>query len=99
MTVIQAAGKLLHAQICDVTNEGFVNETVKAIEKDLGPIEVAVNSAGISLNKLLIQTSSDEVRAVLDTNLIGSIYTSKAVLRQMLRRRSGSIVNVGKHLP
>ncbi|XP_022649647.1 carbonyl reductase family member 4-like [Varroa destructor] len=91
----KAPGRDLHAEVCDIADEDKVKSTVKNIEESHGPIYVIVNCAGISMNKLLVQSSADEIRSVVDTNLLGTMFTSRAVLRYMLRRKAGSIINIG----
>ncbi|OQR72353.1 carbonyl reductase family member 4-like [Tropilaelaps mercedesae] len=88
-------GKTLYGEVCDVSDDDSIKTTVKAIEDTHGPIHILVNSAGIMLNKLLVQSSNVEIQSVVTTNLLGTIYTSRAVLKHMLRRKAGSIVNVG----
>ncbi|XP_003737727.1 carbonyl reductase family member 4 [Galendromus occidentalis] len=84
----------LHCYECDVSNEAKVVETIKHLETSVGPIQVLVNSAGIALNKLLVQTSTEEIQSVINTNLLGTMFASKATVRYMIKRNSGSIINI-----
>jgi NAD(P)-dependent dehydrogenase (short-subunit alcohol dehydrogenase family) len=74
----------------DVTDSDSIARTVDAA----GPIDVLVNNAGIGLLNALEGVSMDKVRAVFETNTLGSIAMTKAVLAQMRERRSGVVVNV-----
>jgi 3-oxoacyl-[acyl-carrier protein] reductase len=78
----------------DVADWGQVQGLVEAVEEELGPVEVLVNSAGIRRDGLMAGQSVDEWRAVIDVNLLGTFHTCRAVLPRMLRARRGRIVNV-----
>jgi len=78
----------------DVSNGDAVNETVKTVEKDFGQIDVLVNNAGITKDGLLMRMSEDDWDAVLNVNLKGVFLFTKAAMRGMMKKRSGSIVNI-----
>jgi 3-oxoacyl-[acyl-carrier protein] reductase len=78
----------------DVGDEEAVNLMVERVENELGPITVVVNNAGITRDGLIAMMSPDDFDAVLRTHLRGTFLVSKAAARKMLRRRSGSIVNI-----
>ncbi|UYV77817.1 CBR4 [Cordylochernes scorpioides] len=80
---------------CDVQDEGQVEDCIKRVESTLGPIDILVNSAGITENRLLIQSPADVLHNQLATNTVGVHNTCRAVLKSMLRRKNGSIVNIG----
>lgn len=65
----------------------------QAIEK-LGGITGLVNNAGITKDNLLLRMKTDDLDAVLNTNLRGAIWCSKVVLKPMIKARAGSIVNI-----
>lgn len=69
-------------------------ELVREIEAALGPIDALVNSAGIRRDGLLAMTNDVDWQAVVDADLGGTFRCCRAVLPGMLRRRSGTIVNV-----
>ncbi|MGN1024084.1 MAG: beta-ketoacyl-ACP reductase [Lachnospiraceae bacterium] len=75
------------------TKEGAEDLVTKAQEA-LGSIEVLVNCAGITRDGLLLSAAEEDIRAVLDTNLTGTILVSKAAARQMLRQRYGRIISL-----
>lgn len=86
--------------VCDVSSEDSVTQTcqqllAKCSANRAQTIDYLVNSAGITQNQLLIATSGDNIRSQLETNLFGSILFTKLILKQMLRQRSGSILNIG----
>ena len=91
---VKGLGRRVECYSVDVSNGDAVNETVKAIEKDFGQIDVLVNNAGITKDGLLMRMSEDDWDAVLNVNLKGVFLFTKAVMRGMMKKRSGSIVNI-----
>ena len=75
---------------CDVTDDAAVAETFERI----GPVDVLVNSAGISSSAPLARTSLDDWRAQIDVNATGAFLCTRAVLPGMLERGSGRVVTV-----
>jgi 3-oxoacyl-[acyl-carrier protein] reductase len=78
----------------DVADAEQAQAVVAAAEEGLGDLDILVNNAGITRDTLLARMSEDDWHAVISTNLDGAFYTCKAVSRKMLKRRSGSIVNM-----
>jgi 3-oxoacyl-[acyl-carrier protein] reductase len=87
-------GRRVECYSVDVSAGEAVNATVKAIEKDFGKIDVLVNNAGITKDGLLMRMSEDDWDAVMNVNLKGVFLFTKAAMRGMMKRRSGSIVNI-----
>jgi 3-oxoacyl-[acyl-carrier protein] reductase len=69
-------------------------EEAKRLVEDAGEVDVLVNNAGVTRDGLLARMSDEDWSTVLDTNLGGTFNTCRAVIRGMMKRRSGSIVNV-----
>ena len=80
---------------CDVSDPTSVIRSVSEVERTLGSIDVVVNSAGIKKDALLLRTKTVDIQDVISTNLLGSMYTTRAVLKSMLQRRTGCIINIG----
>ena len=78
----------------DVVDTAAIEQCVAEVERDLGPIEILVNNAGITRDNLLARLSEEQWDTVLDVNLKGAYRTMKAVIRGMMQRRSGRIINV-----
>jgi 3-oxoacyl-[acyl-carrier protein] reductase len=78
----------------DVTDQAAIDACVEAVERDLGPIEVLVNNAGLTRDNLLVRLSEDQWDTVMDVNLKGAYLMMKAVTRGMMKRRSGRIINI-----
>jgi NAD(P)-dependent dehydrogenase (short-subunit alcohol dehydrogenase family) len=82
----------------DVRDEGSVQRGIQAVIDRAERIDVLVNNAGVSLVGAVEETSIAEAAALFDTNVLGILRTSKAVLPYMRARRSGTIVNVSSVL-
>ena len=79
---------------CDVCDPAQIEAAVRAAEKALGPVDILVNNAGITRDNLLLRMSEAEWDEVLKANLTGAFHTVKAVLRGMMKRKAGRIINV-----
>ncbi len=91
---VKELGRRVECYSVDVSKGDAVNETVKAVEKDFGQIDVLVNNAGITKDGLLMRMSEDDWDAVLNVNLKGVFLFTKAAMRGMMKKRTGSIVNI-----
>ena len=80
--------------LCDVTNEAQVVEMVRKIQSDVGYIDILVNNAGINIRSELKGMSVEQFKRNVDINLIGPFIVSKAVVKEMIKRRSGKIINI-----
>ena len=89
----EAGARSLAARV-DVSDTDHVRAWVSRTEKDFGPVEVAVTSAGITRDKPLLMMSDAEWHDVIATNLDGVYHVCRAVVFPMLKRRKGSIVTV-----
>lgn len=78
----------------DVSNALEVQNMINQTLAIFGSIDVLVNNAGVSLSKLLIDSTAQEVRRVIDVNLIGTINVTKAVLPSMINNSFGKIINI-----
>ena len=79
---------------CNVSDFAACEAMIKDIVKEYGHLDILVNNAGITKDGLLMKMSEEDFDAVLDTNLKGAFHTIQAVSRQMLKQRSGRIVNI-----
>ncbi|HXE57423.1 MAG TPA: 3-oxoacyl-[acyl-carrier-protein] reductase [Gemmatimonadales bacterium] len=79
---------------CDVTDTAQVETAVAETERTLGPIDILVNNAGLTRDNIVPRLSEEDWDAVLDANLTGAFRTVKVVVRGMMKRRSGRIINV-----
>jgi 3-oxoacyl-[acyl-carrier protein] reductase len=79
---------------CDVARADQVDAAIAATETALGPVDVLVNNAGITRDNILLRLSEEDWDAVLDANLKGAFHTTRAVIKGMMKRRSGRIINI-----
>lgn len=79
---------------CDVSDETAIEQLIKAVEAQLGPIEILVNNAGVTEDNLLVRLTSEAWDRVLDTNLKSAFLLTRSAARGMMRRRSGRIINI-----
>ena len=78
----------------DVTKTEEVENVVKTAIDTFGKIDVLVNNAGITRDNLLMRMSEEEFDKVIETNLKGTFIVTKAVTKYMMKKRSGSIINL-----
>ena len=78
----------------DMAVQTDVERAVSTAIQAFGRIDVLVNNAGITRDNLLLRMSEEEWDVVIDTNLKGTFLVTKAVVRGMLRQRSGRIINI-----
>ena len=78
----------------DISNENSVNELIKRVLEKNNKIDVLVNNAGITKDGLLMRMKTDDWQKVLDLNLSGVFYCTRAVSRQMLKQKKGRIINI-----
>ena len=79
---------------CDVARADQVEAAVAAAEAALGPITLLVNNAGLTRDNIVLRLTDADWDAVLDANLKGAFHTTRAVIKGMMKRRAGRIVNV-----
>ena len=91
--LVEQTGATARAVQGDVTCADAAKELVDAA-KELGGVDILVNNAGITRDKLAARMSEEDFDAVIATNLKGAFLMTKAVLRPMMRAKSGAIVNM-----
>lgn len=81
---------------CDVSNLISIPAAVKEVEAALGPVDVLVNNAGITMDSVVLRINDEEMQKVMKTNLMAPIAFSREVSKSMLRRKvEGDIVMIG----
>ncbi|MBM7701832.1 3-oxoacyl-[acyl-carrier-protein] reductase [Metabacillus iocasae] len=91
---IKASGSDAMAIQADVANGESVQNMVKEAISTFGSLDILVNNAGITRDNLLMRMKEDEWDDVISTNLKGVFLCTKAVTRQMMKQRSGRIINI-----
>ena len=92
--LIRERGGRAVALQADVDDAEQVEALVAGAEAELGPVDILVNNAGIARDGLLMRMTPEAWNEVLSTNLSAAYRTTRAVLRGMLRRRFGRIINI-----
>ncbi|MFV0313591.1 MAG: 3-oxoacyl-[acyl-carrier-protein] reductase [Anaerotignum sp.] len=91
---LEALGVKAKGYQCDVSDAARVSTVVKEIVADFGGIQILVNNAGITKDKLIPMMKVDDFDSVVDTNLKGAFHMIKGVYPLFLKQKSGKIVNV-----
>ena len=92
---LESSGHTVKAYRVDVQDEDATASMVRDIEQLWGGIDVLVNNAGISQNLPLALLETEDFDKVLGVNLRGSFITARAVMRGMIRRKKGVVLNIG----
>jgi 3-oxoacyl-[acyl-carrier protein] reductase len=91
---VQGLGRTGLAIQGDARESEAAEATVKAALEALGKLDILVNNAGITRDDLIMRMSPENWRDVLETNLFGAFWMTKAVTRPMLKARGGRIINI-----
>jgi len=92
--VASAMGQRAFGVACDVAQEDQVVSAVAAAEAALGGVDILVNNAGLTRDNILLRLTEQDWDAVLDANLKGAFHTTRAVIKGMMKRRAGRIINM-----
>lgn len=91
---IREMGQEAEAYPCDVSDFQTVETMMKTIVSKYGRLDILVNNAGITKDGLILKMSEEDFDKVVDTNLKGTFHTIRHASRQMIRQRSGRIINI-----
>ena len=91
---LEGLGVKAKAYQCNVADADAVAAVVKEITKDFGGIQILVNNAGITKDKLVPMMKAADFDAVVDTNLKGTFYMIKGVYPLFMKQKSGKIINI-----
>jgi 3-oxoacyl-[acyl-carrier protein] reductase len=81
--------------VLNVTDDASISAMFDLIKEKHGSVDILVNNAGITRDNLLMRMKADEWNDIIDTNLTSVFKISKAVLRAMMKKRHGRIINIG----
>jgi meso-butanediol dehydrogenase / (S,S)-butanediol dehydrogenase / diacetyl reductase len=95
---IKAAGGEAFAISCDVTDRTSVEAAIASVTAHFGRLDVVVNNAGAVVVATVEETSDDDWHRLLEINLTGTFYVSRAALPALRKAGGGSIVNIGSIL-
>lgn len=91
---IKAAGGNAVSYGCNVADFTACGEMITSLVKEYGHIDILVNNAGITRDNLLMKMSEEDFDKVIDVNLKGCFNTIKHLSRQLLKQKSGKIINI-----
>ncbi|RLP26660.1 SDR family oxidoreductase [Mesorhizobium sp. YM1C-6-2] len=92
---LRGKGLKVEGSVFDVVDAAAVEAEVARIEKEIGPIDIVVNNAGMQFRKSLEEFPDDKWQAMLQTNVTGVFNVGKAAAKRMIPRRRGKIINIG----
>ena len=78
----------------NVTDNNQITELIKAVSDEYGPVDILINNAGITRDNILVRMKEEEWDEIINTNLSSVYRMSKAVLRGMIKKRSGRIISI-----
>ncbi|AUC23491.1 MULTISPECIES: gluconate 5-dehydrogenase [Polaribacter] len=90
----KAEGIDAYGSLFNVTDENAVKESVAKIEAEIGNIDILVNNAGIIKRTPLVEMEVVDFKAVIDVDLVAPFIVSKHVVKGMIERKSGKIINI-----
>jgi NAD(P)-dependent dehydrogenase (short-subunit alcohol dehydrogenase family) len=82
----------------DIGNQETAAKTVEAATRHFGSVDVLVNNAGLFRTKPFTEFTTDDFNALVSTNLLGFLYMTQLTVKQMLKQKSGNVVNISAAL-
>lgn len=80
--------------IADVSSKEQVEAAIAGIQKELGSADILINNAGIATFGTVLEMDPEEWKRMIDTNLLGTYYVTRAVLPQLIEKNGGDIINI-----
>jgi len=87
-------GELCYAMPCDVSNLSSIPGFIKNVLKQFGQIDILVNNAGINMKKNFTEVTDEDFQKVITTNLTAVFVMSREVVKHMLEKKAGCIINI-----
>ncbi len=91
---IQSSGGTAIARQADITSFEEVEKMAQSVIEEFDRVDILVNNAGINRDELMLSMSPEDWKAVIETNLTGAFYCTKAVAQQMTFQKWGRIINI-----
>ena len=92
--IAEQTGRRTLGVAANVADAAQVTAAVDRAAEELGSLGILVNNAGVTRDNILLRLSDDDWDAVLDANLKGAFHTTRAVIKGMMKRRAGRIINI-----
>ncbi|MEO0096234.1 MAG: 3-oxoacyl-[acyl-carrier-protein] reductase [candidate division WOR-3 bacterium] len=90
----QQLGENAYFYFLNIADEKSVNETVERIMNDFTKLDILINNAGITNDKLLVRMTREDWEKVININLTGTFLMTRAVVKYMMKQRFGRIINI-----
>ena len=87
-------GERCHPMICDISNLPSIPALIEKVIKKFGQVDILVNNAGINMKKDFVEVTDEEFQKIITTNLCSVFAMSREVVKEMLKKGSGSIINI-----
>ena len=92
--MLQGTGYTVLSMAADISQKADVDALIEKTIAQFSHVDILVNNAGITRDTLLMRLKDQDWDTVLQTNLTGTMYCTRAVLRPMIRQKSGRIINI-----
>ena len=87
-------GKYCHPMVCDLSDLSSIPSFIETVVSKFGQIDILVNNAGINMKKEFTEVTDEEFQKIITTNLCSVFSISREVVKEMLKKGSGSIINI-----
>ncbi len=90
----ELGGERVHILPCNLSDRDAIKQLAKDAEEKVGTLDIVVNNAGLTKDNLFMRMTDDEWDQVMAVDLTAAFVLSRAAIRNMMRRRSGRIINI-----
>ncbi|MBM6998211.1 putative oxidoreductase [compost metagenome] len=91
---LQGLGVKVAYAAADIASKEQVEQAVETLKNELGPADILINNAGIATFGTVLEMDPAEWKGIIDTNVLGTYYVTRAVLPQLVEKNSGDIINI-----
>lgn len=91
---IKAFGVNVAYATADVSSQAQVEAAIETLTNQLGPANILINNAGIATFGTVLEMNAEEWKNIIDTNVLGTYYVTRAVLPQLIEKNGGDIINI-----
>jgi len=91
---LESLGVKVAYATADVSSQAQVEAAIEALTNQLGPADILINNAGIATFGTVLEMDTEEWKNIIDTNVLGTYYVTRAVLPQLIEKNGGDIVNI-----
>ena len=91
---LESIGVKVAYATADVSSQAQVEAAIEALTNQLGPADILINNAGIATFGTVLEMNTEEWKNIIDTNVLGTYYVTRAVLPQLIEKNGGDIINI-----